>query len=245
MWFYFLLLTLTLCIINAKKNAPRFGDPSRATPPNINRYPDDDDPNYYNPDDYSPYGEELNGPPPIYSSDSYDTYSPPQPVSNYYNDKGSEIPIYDTNSPYEAEYDTRRSKQKFADIPTGQTAIVKKYVRTVPSTILVAIFSSIFIYITSNLLLHFIISKAPAYIIFGLAILGLLATFIPGEVGNFSRSSGVFLLLLIQRSTIHIFLPQLIKQLLAACMLTRRKAFPSTEDPWKYKPRKEGDIEFA
>lgn len=87
-----------------------------------------------------------------------------------------------------------------------------------------------------------IFSKWNLYLLLLLSALCTSFVFMPGNFGDFSRSLGVFTILLLQSFTIHTFLPKLIRQINAALLLSSRKNFPpGATNPWRYNPAKLAD----
>lgn len=254
--FYLLLFSLLLSNVLLTVSRPRYTNNSPPptgrgydTPyngddpydPNDSQYDPNYDPNrtkrsYRDEDEYAdPRGRRYRDRDPDYNSATsgsdawYDTgyeNSPPD-------DRGQSYATDDRSQPRAPR--TRVPPQK---------RIVEKYTKSLPSLVLVACSSSVFVYLASTMLLNFMLSNAPLYATLALAAAGFLATYVPGEAGTFSRSSGVFLLLLAQRASLHAFLGRLVRQLLALIKITRRAGFPSLEDPWRYRPRGPKDIDF-
>jgi hypothetical protein len=146
------------------------------------------------------------------------------------------------NEPKNYDYEFINEKS-FNKVPI-QKPLVKKYVKTIPLIVLVAISSSLFSYIASNMILKFTLSSSPLFIIIPITIFSLLATFIPGEIGNFSRASGVFMILMFQRSNLIKFIKEFLTYLICITMITKRRGFPNLDDPWRYRPRSPKDVEF-
>lgn len=69
--------------------------------------------------------------------------------------------------------------------------------------------------------------------------------FTKGDYGDFSRSLGVFTILLSKQTNILGYLPKVVGQLLSSLSLAPRKPFPPSESPWAYKAMEDGDVEFS
>lgn len=72
-----------------------------------------------------------------------------------------------------------------------------------------------------------------------------ICVFIQGDYGDFSRSLGVFAILLSKQTNIFSYVPKLVGQLMSSLSLAPRKPFPPSESPWSYKAVEDGDVEFS
>ena len=224
------------------------GNPQNAPPPPYDYdYPNDNDnipynnnyPNEMNSYDQfsSSYAETSNIKNPNEASWSDDEYevksrgksSKNNPSSNRNSNSGRRNRRDNKNDP-DFEQDRSSSKSK------PENEIIVKYTKSILSSILVAFSASLFLFLFSNLVVSFTIAKVPIYVTLSIALVAFIATFIPNEIGNFSRASGVFLILVLQEQKLHLFLMKLLQYLLALIMMTKRKGFPDLGDPWKYKP---------
>lgn len=230
------LLVLYLCALNMVLTAksPSLGRKGNLLPKNANgkegyEYLDDNFNYDTNPD--TPYSDE-------WKNDQY--YYPDD-----YNDRSE--PVRRSSNVNEAfsQSGGKRTKSSTNVEPMSEAEAVRSYTKTIPSTILVAVSSAIFVFAMSSVGLNVFLAFAPHYLTITLSVAAFLATFIPGEAGSFSRASGVFLILLLSRSNLHVFVGRLFRQLLAACMISRRVGFPSYEDPWRYRPRSPDDLQFS
>ena len=214
-----------------------------------------------------PYGQEdsfNNDDPYYYDQDQYpSSSSPTSSYSKYKNNPNINDGDYSTESIKSSKRQTRSRKSEQGDYdddydmdfssrsrddeikttrvnktkPKKEYDIIVKYTKSVLSCILVAFSASVFIFLLTNIIVSFTISSIPYYVTFSIALVGFIATFIPNDIGNFSRSSGVFLILLLQQNQHFLtFCMRLCQYMLAVLMLTKRKGFPHIGDPWKYKP---------
>ena len=72
--------------------------------------------------------------------------------------------------------------------------------------------------------------------------------FLQGDFADFTRSLGVFSILLSKNFTIHKFLPKFLRQFHAAIHFSSRKPFPpsTSNNPWRYIPLSETeDLQFS
>ena len=112
--------------------------------------------------------------------------------------------------------------------------VVPAYTRTLLAKSLVATTSA-----ASSTLLFFlgskmIFSKASMLVSLVLGLVCSLSCFTNGDLGSFSKALGVFTLLMSRRTKPGNFLLQLLRNLRSLLMLSVRRPFPPTDNPWKY-----------
>lgn len=125
-------------------------------------------------------------------------------------------------------------------------SLVSSYLQDTSSKTLVAVAAAA----TTAVLTHFIsimvVSFSSILVLVGIALAAFVYTFREGDLGDLSRSLGVFCILLFSRAKFYQFIANFISQLKGMLMIGERRQFPPfTDNPWKYKPLEDDvDLEF-
>ena len=120
------------------------------------------------------------------------------------------------------------------------------YTKSVVSQLSVAFCSGICISILSTIFMKMVLNYSHTIIVTVSSILFALASFHKGEVAELSKALGVFFILLLRPSQLTGGMFTIAEQVKAACLLSARKPFPPSENPWSYvyDPNVTGSIQF-
>ena len=147
------------------------------------------------------------------------------------------------SSPIETSDITTNNQQNnrhdFTDEFKGGDAYMKPdltsvYTKSVVSQLSVAICSGICISIFSTIFMKMALNYSHTLVVTVSSILFALASFHKGEIAELSKALGVFFILLLRPSQLTGGMMTIADQVKAACLLSARKPFPPSENPWSY-----------
>eukprot|EP01038_Epipyxis_sp_PR26KG_P010526 gene10526-14142_t len=165
-----------------------------------------------------------------------DLHQPDNEPSGNLSDK-----YYESDNP-QPYYQTEKS-----DYSNTADDVVYYYTKSSTSKAIVAVSAGLSSAFLAIFTFKMVISWVPPSPIIGIiGLLGLLQTYLKGDLGDFCRSIGVFTILIVTRARIGSFLLGFIRQLRGLTMLSVRSPFPPGDNPWNYVPEvNEPDIGFS
>ena len=122
--------------------------------------------------------------------------------------------------------------------------VVELYTANLWSRFAVGLCASILSFGLMSMLLGMVTSKAPKLITLSFAVASLIATFLPGDFGEFSRALGVTGIVTLRRAKTMSYIGAVLIHAQAAINLRKRKNYPPSDNPWNYKQLADDDVGF-
>ena len=135
-------------------------------------------------------------------------------------------------------------KQRDREKDKGRKKVVELYTANLWSRLAVGLCASTLSFALMSMLLGMITSKAPKIITLSFAIASLIASFLPGDFGEFSRALGVTGIVTLRRAKTISYIAAVLIHAQAAVNLRKRKNYPPADNPWSYKQLADDEVAF-
>ena len=160
-------------------------------------------------------------------------------AASFYQDGYSSSPQYSSPIETNSINHNQPNNEEYTDDFIGGDTYTKPdltpvYTKSIVSQISVAVCSGICISILSTIFMKMVLNYSNTLVVTVSSILFALSSFHKGEIAELSKALGVFFILLLRPSQLTGGMLKIAEQIKAACLLSIRKPFPPSENPWSY-----------